>query len=50
MEFVSPLLADGFFTTEPPGKPSISLFTKADVQLMIKKLHLKTDLMVLFSG
>jgi len=27
IEPLSPVLADGFFTTEPPGKPSLFLFS-----------------------
>ena len=30
IEPVSPALAGGFFTTEPPGKPAVGIFEKTE--------------------
>ena len=40
MEPGSPALADGFFSTEPPGKPSVFLRT---TYLIVSDIHVALD-------
>ena len=48
VELMSPALAGRFFTTEPPGKPALSLLNAAHLKYMMLVNNYSRFLMVIF--